>query len=1108
MRKLYLMLVTFASLCANSQAQTILNEDFEGYEQRSATYYSDNFPSGWTYEGSGVQTTCEYYVWKVESYQGKVPSMTGHGWLFMDAPTYNGDKKGGFGPRKERILTPELNLNNTYQLTFDWKASPAMVNKNKWYTLKVYAVDTQTGNETLLLDIADPASLKASGVVSFKTWEQQHSKLDLSAFQGKKIRIAFVYDMLKQCGNALWIDNVKVQQGAALTAPKAQSSLMQYKFNKMYIGEKHYSEVFTLKNVGAKGLKVTGFEAPEGVTLKADTARINLDVNETAPMQLAYKASLTSPTSGNAVIKTNGGDITIPYTVTKEAVPLGYQLELFETFPPAGWLVKGWRDASTNLEGDKSVYASIDYNDILLTSPRLDLSDPSSPHKVTFSYYNQFTSKDGTTYPDNEISLLISTDGGKTWKSTDWKTGNNASSVYNKIQSVTVDLSRYSSDNVKLCWKIPAIDMSDESGSREYSTFYLDQILLPNVYGADGIPLGITYTSPEKNKTDVFYKDINFEWKAAQFADYYKLFVGTASNNFDIINGKNIGNVTSYTIERVPEGTEIFWKVVGVNSVGEETDTPIWSFTTQQDKTVTAFPWFEGFENNGTSMPVGWHAVNVSKHSAWEITNRYPYEGKYMATASGRAIDDTNILYSPEVKLPASGQYQIGFWWGNDYPINLKKDPNRVRTNTFTTTDNNADFGTFEILVDGTWKQLSRISDNSKDEKRYWIRDVFNLTEYAGKTVQFRWTYTVTNYQASNALSVDNVEITDLNLSKASLNKSSWSAYKVNYGKSYSSDVIALTNLGGIDATVTGVSFSTPNFTTTLTPNTTIAAGSSKTFKVTFNAGSTASADSVKVVDKLKIQLNNGSIIELPLEGVALAKDIHYFGFEEDQTGVVPQGFTGINADGTSSEGILYWTTPNLHEGAPLSFCVLNDSECFNSLKGLYGHQALMTRCNLQADGDDWLVSQKYDITSASTIQFDARSWETENSINPLETPKFKVLVSETSETDRSTFTQVGDILQPHFFDGTNWTHYSVDLSAYAGKSVYIAIEAFYTNSLGGFIDNVEIDHVGGITNSIKSLNTDNAANRNEPVYNLSGQRVNKSYKGIVLQNGKKTINK
>jgi len=219
------------------------------------------------------------------------------------------------------MLTPELNLNNTYQLTFDWKASPAFVNNNKSYTLKVYAVDTQSGNETLLLDIADPESRKASGVTSFKTWEQHHSKLDLSPFQGKKIRIAFVYDLLKKTGNSLWIDNVKVEQGAPVTAPVAQSSLMQYQFQKMYIGEKHYTEAFTLKNIGAKGLKVTGFEAPEGVTLNADTAHINLDVNETARMQLAYKASLTSPTSGNAVIKTNGGNITIPYTAVKEAVP-------------------------------------------------------------------------------------------------------------------------------------------------------------------------------------------------------------------------------------------------------------------------------------------------------------------------------------------------------------------------------------------------------------------------------------------------------------------------------------------------------------------------------------------------------------------------------------------------------------------------------------------------------------------------------------------------------------------------------------------------------------------------------------------------------------------
>ena len=60
MRKLYLMLGLFAFSLANGRAQTILNEDFEGYQQQSATYYSANFPQGWTYEGSGVQTTCDY----------------------------------------------------------------------------------------------------------------------------------------------------------------------------------------------------------------------------------------------------------------------------------------------------------------------------------------------------------------------------------------------------------------------------------------------------------------------------------------------------------------------------------------------------------------------------------------------------------------------------------------------------------------------------------------------------------------------------------------------------------------------------------------------------------------------------------------------------------------------------------------------------------------------------------------------------------------------------------------------------------------------------------------------------------------------------------------
>lgn len=48
---------------------------------------------------------------------------------------------------------------------------------------------------------------------------------------------------------------------------------------------------------------------------------------------------------------------------------------------------------------------------------------------------------------------------------------------------------------------------------------------------------------------------------------------------------------------------------------------------------------------------------------------------------------------------------------------------------------------------------------------------------------------------------------------------------------------------------------------------------------------------------------------------------------------------------------------------------------------------------------------------------------------------------------------------------------------------------------------------INGITTDIDKIETE-TENSNAPVYNLSGQRVSKSYKGIVIQNGKKFINK
>ena len=136
-----------------------------------------------------------------------------------------------------------------------------------------------------------------------------------------------------------------------------------------------------------------------------------------------------------------------------------------------------------------------------------------------------------------------------------------------------------------------------------------------------------------------------------------------------------------------------------------------------------------------------------------------------------------------------------------------------------------------------------------------------------------------------------------------------------------------------------------------------------------------------------------------------------------------------------------------------------------------------MTRCNSNGAFDDWLVSPLYTATDKSKLEFDARTWESVNSVMPAKGPKVNVYVSETSATDRSTFKQVGTTTELGLFNpAEGWTHLTYDLSAYAGKKVYVAIQSVATESLGGFYDNVEFKHfVKGLKGDINGdgvLNT------------------------------------
>jgi len=1053
MKRIYILMLSMVfSMAVAVNAQTLLDEDFEKTQSDVATTV---LPDGWTavttYTGSHTG-----YRWTIGHNSTASSTMSGYHYAYCDAPTYEKGDGDGVGPRKDMIITPAMTLDNTYQLSFDWEAAAAACLKDKAMTLQVAIIDMANPSDTtVIFDIQKEDDVRDSGVPAdpygtylWQNWAIHNSKLDLDAYQGKTIKIAFIYNLLKRVANVVYLDNINVQYHKSLNGPIAELMQTSYEYPEMFIGEKRYSEVIKLKNVGKKGLKVTGFDAPECITINQNAYDADLGINETVDLQFAYTASFTSPAETDAVIHTNGGDVTIHLKANKTAIPDGYTLELFEgrQFAPAGWGNSGFRSTPYAIEGDLSAMASGDYVDNYLTTPRLDLSSADAPHKFMFTYYSMFTGEEA---PYNDLSVELSTDGGETFPKELWMAD------YTKIDTlinVEIDLSDVVSDNVRLRFKNSKVSY-DTEGADEWTTFLIDRVLLPNVYGLDGIPGAAELVSPADSASQVYTKNVELKWREAQFAEGYKVYVGSEEGSWNIVNGVDCKNETSYKVAQLPYASKIYWKVVPYNSAGNAENVPVWMFNTQDDHSVKEFPWVEDF-NGDTFAPLGWNTENQA-YTKWTQNNSYSYEGKGCAMAYANETEKSAYLYTPDITLPAEGEYQLSFFWGNAHPSDMVKDLTSIHINK-TTAEDGIDAAFLEVWNDGEWKQVRIISNNVEaDGKYYWCYETLDLSEYAGKTIQLRWRYISHNYNRARSAAIDVVKI-EPKAAQVSFSVNSWDAYKVNYNEVATSPVLAVTNLGGAPVTVTKVSFDKAGFSSTIANGTTIEASTSNQFNISFSS-KTSEAEPVEVEGTMTLALSDGNTVSLPVKAIAMPRDFSYFGFENDKTGASPAGFTAIDVDGLATVTCWSWKVPNM--GTPLSMFVLNDSECNSVLKEAHGHQSLMSRCNSNGAFEDWLVSGQMTATDKSKFTMDARTWESVNSILPSDCPEVSVLVSEVGGKNTADYTEVFS-QKLELFDNVAWTPISVDLSSYAGKKIYVAVKSYSTNCLGGFYDNFEFQHM------------------------------------------------
>lgn len=1081
MKKEFLLAILALAGTGALGAQTILSEDFEtGNTGTQLTPVAAG--PGWTvingYSGTNPSYNWHNYYANADSDAGA--TISGNGCAAVDAPYVYGDGDGT-GPREEILLSPEITLDGTCELQFTFRVSPVNSYANSKYDIQVRVVENGNiaGAETIF-SIQNDKMLRDAGISVFPipNWNPYTAKVDLSDFAGESVKLAFVYKMMGETANILLLDDITVKKAAPITGPIARIDMERYDFGEMYVGEKRYSEVITLTNVGKDVLTITGLDLPEGVALNLNPADVALERYRTATFQLVYTASLASAGSGTATIHTNGGDVAINFSATKTFVPAGMTLETFEGyFPPAGWQTNGWSGTSQAIEGDQSAVGGGDWNNCTLRSPRLDLSDGGS---VTFTYFNLFN--DFEEVPQYDIELQVSYDGGDNWQ-TKW-----ISDYINGLDQLlteTVDLG-LGSDNSYIRWFYPAIE-SDDEGAFPHSTFYLDRVLLPNVYGADGVPGNVRLLSPENGAQNVYPQGVVLTWAPAQFADGYKLYVGTNSEVNDLVDGLDLRTALTYTLPVLEYETTYRWKVVPYNSKGSNNGSA-WRFTTQRDASVVDFPYEENFLSD--ELPTGWHSTpgNDSYGRQWYINSIYKYknDGNTYGAATSFWLNAgvENSLETPAFILPEDKPMQISFIWGDEHPSDLVVDPTGSVRKQNAEPNNGISETFFEVLDGGEWHTLSTLSETKYGDKKNWINERIDLTPYKGKKVQFRWRHASYSNQDDGA-SLTHITLDENKSLAGCFNKSGWEFGKVNYGKNRTADGnLTLINLSTDPMKVISSSFTTPNFSSSIAVGDVVNPGEVKPFEITFNALSQPG----EVADTYTVTFEGGLELTMPVSGTALPSDVRYYSFEPTTGDYIwDQDFSMIDVDRQPCYHFsTYWINYSA-DSMRCAFSLENDTDMYGMMKPVSGNHCLVASSGDSTNGDNWIISPKFLISEGATFDFYGRNWETLNSVMPDPKHHVQVLVSTASNTDTNAFeVAMRDTEMPFLGEG-QWNHYTVDLSQWAGQEVYVAMRHFTVSPSNlAFFDDFTFTGIAA-GSSVEALDADDTQ---VTVYTVSGLKV------------------
>ncbi|MCB5287590.1 MAG: choice-of-anchor J domain-containing protein, partial [Candidatus Cloacimonetes bacterium] len=329
-----------------------------------------------------------------------------------------------------------------------------------------------------------------------------------------------------------------------------------------------------------------------------------------AQTSTSYTPTLAAGTTYYWKVVANNEIGTSPASATWSfKTPSATQLaESFEdtTFPPAGWAngtTGNWfRGTSYKVHGLAGAYKSgSTTTQYTLSTPRVTITNGS-----TLDFWAA-----GSSITAANLEVVYSPDR-VTWT---------------QIGSTITYASTYTFDH-------HVIDLSSLAGNNYYLGFrtgtagsgssYIDMVFGPEI--TPEAPGPVTLTAPADLATGVSNYP-TFTWTAPTSGGIptaYKVYCGAANPPTTLLG---TATTLSYTpTAALPYNTTLYWMVVATNGTGDATGSPVRSFTTMADPTISSFPFVEGFETGNTNASTAinqWMQVTGPEYTAkyWTANN-------------------------------------------------------------------------------------------------------------------------------------------------------------------------------------------------------------------------------------------------------------------------------------------------------------------------------------------------------------------------------------------------------------------------------------------------------------------------------------------------------